>query len=99
MSREQDEYKMSDEHLAALCRHAIERNSAEIDYQVLEHVRETWSEERASRFERELQLRLTEHYNDAPPQFAKVGSVCRYIAGDYSRAALAAIEKEQQHGA
>jgi len=71
------------------------------DYQVLEHVREKWSQTKVCALRDELALmwsrRATERDKQATSvrEFAVHGCT-QYQPGDYSRAALAAIEKERE---
>ena len=58
------------------------------DYEVLKHVRETWSTEKFTLFIKAFESRVSTHA--AVPR--EVNSWAMYIPGDYSRAALSALE-------
>lgn len=66
------------------------------DYQVLEHVREKWEPLQHCTMRDELQMAWGERARDA--EVAQVWGPTQYRPGDYSRAALAALDKEQQDG-
>lgn len=72
------------------------------DYQVLEHVRGAWEPDRLCKMRDELEKvwwQRAHEIEQAEDTQLQVYGCTQYRPGDYSRAALAAVEKEQQHGA
>jgi hypothetical protein len=63
------------------------------DYQVLAHVREKWGAEHHCAMRDELKMAWERRAHDSDK--AEVWGPTQYRPGDYSRAALAVIEKEQ----